>query len=340
MTKIIFAILTIFLIGCSEKQYFKPQTIAGKIEIKDKLEDSIYQANKNGAMLENGTLITKDGIYDIKLKENFSFLNTSGDLLLVADYTSNTLFILNKDGKELNSFKFEFMPVSASLRDNILAVVLADNTSILWDTNTNEGLFSHKSSIVYTINSKSASPLFLDTMIIFPTLDGRLIVVSLNNFKIIRNVTIGSGSYFSNIIYLALGENANNASALNNPNLIVATNNKLVSIVGGKEFNYSANINDILYTNNKIYILSLEGEVIELDLLLNELNKKKFQFATLSGIIISDSIYTLESQGYLIKIEPNGFIDSIYKINIDEYKNSFYTNDVIYYDNQIIRIPK
>ncbi|RAX54873.1 hypothetical protein CCY99_01630 [Helicobacter sp. 16-1353] len=322
----------IIFVGCSEKKYFTPDknSILGEIKVDGKLDSDIYQSNKNGAVLKNGTLITKDGIYQIKLKDNFSFLNTSGDLLLVANYDDNTLFILNKDGKELKSFPFDYMPISASLRDNILAVVLADNTSIIWDINVNELLFSHKSPASYAINSKAASPLFLDTTIIFPTFDGKIILVSLDNFKIIRTIALGSGIFFNNVIYLALeGEN-----------LIVATNNKLMTLISGEDFSYDVNISDVLYTNNKIYVLSLEGEVIELDLLLNELNKKKFPFATLNSIIVKDNIYTLESQGYMIKIDKNNFIDSIYKIDIDEYKDSFYTDDVIYYDNKIIRFPK
>ena len=97
-------------------------------------------------------------------------------------------------------------------------------------------------------------------------------------------------------------------------------------------------MNDILSKDGKIFVLSLEGEVIMLDLLLNELNKKKFPFATLNSIIVSDAIYTLESQGFLIKIDLQTFSDEIYKINIAEYKNSFYTDSTIYYDNKIIKV--
>lgn len=322
----------IFFVGCSEKKYFTPneKDILGEMKVDGKLDEPISQSNKNGATLQNGMLITKDGTYQINLKDNFAFLNTSGDLILASSYDTNTLYILNKDGKELKSFPFDYMPVSATLKGDILAVVLSDNTSILWDISVNEKLFSHKSPVTYAINSKAASPVFLDTTVIFPTFDGKIIVVSLDNYKIIRTIALGSGNFFNNVIYLAVeGEN-----------LIVATNNKLMTLIAGKDFSYEANIRDVLYTNNKIYILSLEGEVIELDLLLNVLNKKKFQYATLSAIVINDYIYTLESQGYMIKIDPNSFVDSIYKIDIDEYKDSFYTDDVIYYDDKIIKLPK
>ncbi len=332
MNKILLFIFFLLFIGCSQKQYFTPSDdrILGKIDIDDKLDYHISQANSNGALLDNGSVITKDGIYNINLKEDYEFLNSVNDLFIVASYETNNLLILNKDGKEMYSFTFDYMPIAASLRDNILALVLADNSLVLWDINVNEKLFSSNNSTSYAIDSKVASPLFIGDRVIFPAFDNKIVVVSLNNFKIINTITLGSDTFFSNIIYLASSGN----------NIIFATSNKLMTFVDGNVFSKSFNIKDILYTNNKIYILSLEGEVIELDLLLNELHKIKFQYASLSSIIVNDSIYTLESQGYMIKIDLHNFVDYIYKIDIDEYKNSFYTNDTIYYDNKIIKFPK
>lgn len=337
MIRALVLLLAILFVGCSEKQYFKPNSIEGKFEVESSLSSSIIQSNKNGAVLKDGTLIAKDRIYKANLKSEYLFLNKSGDYILAGDYTNNNLYFLNTDGKILKTFEFPYMPIAASLKDNYLAVVLSNNSSIIWDINTNEELFSDKSSVVYAINSKSASPLFLDSSVVFPTLDGKLLVVALDNFKILRTITLSSGGYFGNIIYLDLNE-ASKSSLNKEPNLIVATNAKVLSIYNGKQFSYEANINDIVHSNDRIYIISLEGEVIELDLLLNELHKKKFQFANLSSLIIGDSIYTLESQGYLIKIDKNDFRDSIYKIGIGEYKQSFYIDDTIYYDDSIIKV--
>ncbi|MGX2982711.1 hypothetical protein [Helicobacter sp. 23-1045] len=328
--KIVFLAIALLFFGCSEKQYFTPQKemISGEFEIYDKLPSDIVLANKNGAVLENGALVTKKGIFEARLNENYLFLNVADSAIVVGDYSNNSVHFLSSDGKILKSFEFEFMPLSASVKGDILAVVLANNTAILWDTKTNEQLFIDKGGSVYAISAKNASPYFLDSTIIFPMLDARLLVVSANNYKILRNITLGGGNYFGNVIYLSVkGEN-----------LIAATNSKVSTIVSGKEFNYAVNINDILHKNDKIYILSLEGEVIMLDLLLNELNKKKFPFATLSSLAVNEYIYALESQGFLIKIHPKDFSDSIYKINIGAYKSSFATDKIIYYDNKIIKV--
>lgn len=320
------------LVSCSEKKYFTPaeSKILGEAGISERLKAPIVQSNRFGAVLEDGSLLLKDGIFPINLKDNFIFLNTAGNLILVANYEDNALFVLNTDGKELYKFPFDFMPISAALRDEILAVVLADNSIVLWDIRTNERLFSHKSAITYTINANNAAPIFNASSVIFPVFDGKIIIVNLDNLRIARTIALSSGESFNNIIFIHL----------ENDNLIIATNKKLMTLVADKDFSYDANIRDVAYVNGRIYVLTLEGEVVMLDLLLNELRKKKFQFATLSAIIAKDSIYTLESQGYLIKINPNDFMDSIYKLDIDEYKDSFYTNDVIYYDDKVLRFDE
>lgn len=328
-------IVIIFFVGCSEKQYFKPAVVDGKYKIDDSLPSPIVQSNKNGAVLKDGTLLTDNGIYNIGLKSDYLFLNQVGGYILVANYTNNNLYFLNTDGNILKTFKFDYMPISASFRDHYLAVVLSNNSSIIWDTDTNEQLFVDKSSAVYAINSKNASPLFLDSSVIFPTLDGKIIIVSLDNYRITKTITLSLGSYFGNIIYLTTFGVSNNKQM---PNLIIATNKKLVSLYNGTEYTYQADINDIVYKDNDIYIITLEGEVIELSLDAIPLHKRKFPFANLNSIVVGDSIYTLESQGYLIKINKKDFSDSVYKIGIGEYKQNFYVGDTIYYDDNIIKV--
>lgn len=325
-----FIIFIIFINGCSEKKYFTPESISGDVDIDLKLDDDIVQSNRNGAKLSNGTIVTSDGIFKLNLKDNYIFLNMNENLLIVANYDDNSLSLLDINGTEFKKFEFEYMPLSASLKDGILAVILSNNNMLLWDINTNEQLFSSKGSVVYAIDSKIASPLFSNGDVIFPSFDGRLVIVKLANFKITDTIALGSGDFFSNIIYLSVYNSA----------IIAATKHKLVTIINGKDFIKNFDIIDVLNVNDKIYIITLEGEVIELDLLLNELNKKKFPFATLSGIVVDDAIYTLESQGYLIKINKNDFADFVYKIDISKYKDYFFSDNIIYYNNKIIKFPK
>lgn len=323
-------ILCIFLISCSDKKYFIPQSIIGEIKADGTLEKSITQSNRNGAVLSNGMVITKDGIFDIKLKDNLIFLNNEDNLFLVSNTDNNTILFLNTEGVILKSFQFDYTPLSATLKNDLLAVVLSNNSLVILDTKVNDELFISKNSIVYAVDSKLASPVFTKDEIVFPTLDGKIVFVNLKSLKITNNISLGGGELFNNITYLNV----------DNKNIVAINKHKIMTVIGNKDFSKDIDVVDAIFSDNRIYVLSLDGEIIEFDLSLQEINKKKFPFASFSGISVNDSIYTLESKGYLIKINKNNFVDSIYKINIDKYRDNFYTKDVIYYDNKIIKLPK
>lgn len=344
------ALFLAFFSGCSEKKYFTPQEsqITGEMLIHEVLESPIARVNNGGAVLENGTIIAKNGeFYPLNLAENLTLLSAKNGVLLVSDYQNSALVRLNSDGKELQRFSFDFPPISAALQGDLLAVVLADNTSLLWDTRTNEKLFSHKGATTMSINANAAECVFWGSSVVFPLLDGKLLIVSTESLKATRTISLGGGGFLNNIIYLALeGET-----------LIAATNNRVLSLVGGRDFSYDVSVRDILQRGGRIYVLSLEGEVIELDFLLNELRKKKFPFASLNALVVGESVYALETQGYVLRVDLHTFNEEIYalalagepvceegacrpsakkRIKIGQ-KDSLNANGIIYYDEFVIK---
>ena len=68
--------------------------------------------------------------------------------------------------------------LSASIKDNLLAIIGNDNSATIIDINTKAQKFSQKGSSVLAVNELIAAPLFLESLVVFPTLDGRLLVVS------------------------------------------------------------------------------------------------------------------------------------------------------------------
>ncbi|MDO7253832.1 hypothetical protein Q5I06_08040 [Helicobacter sp. faydin-H76] len=331
---LIFAILFVF-VGCSSKKFFEPTKIDSFMKFKDKLTDHIQTSNRFGAVLKNGSVITQNGVSYIKLDKNSLFLNDSDDYYIITQ-KCDQIELINKKTQESIFIPVDTCALSASIKADKLAVILADNSTNIYDIKTKEILFSQKGTPSIAINSLLSAPIFLDTLVVFPTLDGRLLVVDEKSYSIVRNIIINSEKFFNNVIYLMVdGEN-----------MFAATPKRIMSIISGREFSYDADIRDILYDKNYLYVLTLEGQIIQLDKTLRETNKVKLPFATLNAIVvIGNKLYTIEKTGYLIELNIDNFTYKVIEVKgmfgkkkLD--KINFYDKNRIYYDQYYIDFTK
>ncbi|WP_163531917.1 hypothetical protein [Helicobacter suis] len=229
----------------------------------------------------------------------------------------------------------ETYPLSASIKGNSLAVVMADNSANIYDITTKKLIFNEKGTSSPAINSLVAAPVFLDTVVVFPMLDGRLLVVDVSQKEptIVRNIVLNSEKFFNNVTYLRVdGEN-----------MFAATGKRLVSVISGQEFNFDTDIVDVLYKNHHLYVLTLDGRILEMDQTLNDqsMGVVKLPFAMFATIVVTDKrLYTLEKRGYLVEVDLDHFDDyRVYRLKGASKdwggklnKMSFYSTDKIYYD--------
>ncbi|GAA7667866.1 plasminogen-binding protein PgbB [Helicobacter pylori] len=377
-----FLILLIALIvfsGCNMKKYFKPakHQIKGEAYFPNHLQESIVSSNRYGAILKNGAVIGDKGLTQLRIGKNFnyesSFLNESQGFFILAQDCLNKIdkktskskvakteetelklkgveaevqdkvchqveLISNNPNASQKSIiiPLETFALSASVKGNLLAVVLADNSANLYDITSQKLLFSEKGSPSTTINSLMAMPIFMDTVVVFPMLDGRLLVVDYvhGNPTPIRNIVISSDKFFNNITYLIVDGN----------NMIASTGKKILSVVSGQEFNYDGDIVDLLYDKGTLYVLTLDGQILQMDKSLRELNSVKLPFASLNTIVLNhNKLYSLEKRGYVIEVDLNDFNSyNVYKTpTIGSFKffssnrldkGVFYDKNRVYYD--------
>ncbi|GAA9976874.1 plasminogen-binding protein PgbB [Helicobacter pylori] len=377
-----FLILLIALIvfsGCNMKKYFKPakHQIKGEAYFPNHLQESIVSSNRYGAILKNGAVIGDKGLTQLRIGKNFnyesSFLNESQGFFILAQDCLNKIdkktskskvakteetelklkgveaevqdkvchqveLISNNPNASQKSIiiPLETFALSASVKGNLLAVVLADNSANLYDITSQKLLFSEKGSPSTTINSLMAMPIFMDTVVVFPMLDGRLLVVDYvhGNPTPIRNIVISSDKFFNNITYLIVDGN----------NMIASTGKRILSVVSGQEFNYDGDIVDLLYDKGTLYVLTLDGQILQMDKSLRELNSVKLPFALLNTIVLNhNKLYSLEKRGYVIEVDLNDFNSyNIYKTpTIGSFKffssnrldkGVFYDKNRVYYD--------
>ncbi|WP_143000221.1 MULTISPECIES: hypothetical protein [unclassified Helicobacter] len=189
--------------------------------------------------------------------------------------------------------------------------------------------FSQKGSSVVAVNELIAAPLFLESIVVFPTLDGRLLVVSTKDFSVQRNIIISSDKFFNNIIYLE-GDDTR---------IFAATPKKLISIISGQEFSYSAQIKDVLFYGGYIYVITLDGKFAQLNHTLREINTEKFPYASLNGMVVANNtFYTFEKfGGFIIGISLDDFSYKVYQAQdafgkVAQNKLNFYSKNIFYYN--------
>ncbi|MFY9082531.1 hypothetical protein OU980_10790, partial [Aliarcobacter butzleri] len=305
MKYILVSLLSVFLFtACSGKKYFEPEDTSSNIELNEKsIPATIKSFNKIGATLEDNKVITKNGISQNELPEGFEFLNLTEDGRIIATNYIDKILIGNQERKVSE------VVVAASLRNEKLALIYSNNSMELIDINTNKTLFKEYLPISLANDTRITNPFFMGNLILFPSLNGRVIIVSSVNNEAVRNISVDPDSQFNNIIYIGVIES--------NQTLIVASPNRVVSISPRDVISKEYDLRDIIVNNNDIYIATIDGQIIKLNATLDQVAKKKYKYAKIHALAFSDSLYAVESQGFLINIDENFDKDVIYDFSFD-----------------------
>ena len=327
MKYIILSLSALFLFtACSGKKYFEPEDVSSNIELnKESMSSSILSMNKIGATLENNKIITDKGISSFELPENFEFINTTADGRVIATNYIDKILI----GKEERAVKD--VVVAASLKDNKLALVYSSNIIELIDTNTNKTLYKEYFQSSLANDTRIANPHFMGNLILFPTLNGKVVIVSTLTNESIRNISVDPDKEFNNIISLNVIESSQT--------LIVASPNKVVSISPKEIISKDYELRDIIINKDDVYIATIDGQIIKLTPNLVEVAKKKYKYAKIHALGFSDSLYAVESQGFLINLNKNLTDDKIYKFSFDNEERMIAIGNKIYYDSKYITLP-
>lgn len=284
-------LLSFALLGCSGKSYYKPAKTFSASPATNSYNGHIIDLSRNGATLERGQYIGREGLSGIVLEKGYRFLDESRSYLLTANPNGILKIIDKKSQKTLRVVSLETPVVSASIRGGVVAYVLNNNTFGIYKIKSNKKVIESRSETTYAIDTRAASPLFIDNLIVMPMLDGKLIIVSLADTENAKVIYISNNSVFNNVIYLSRMGNT----------MVAATPKKLITLGSSGTNEYSANISEVAISSGKIYIFTKEGEIISLSSKLKEINRSKFKFAHYAaGTAFGDRVFGLDQQGSLI----------------------------------------
>tara|TARA_B110000046_G_C13001038_1_gene402148 strand:- start:70 stop:1053 length:984 start_codon:yes stop_codon:yes gene_type:complete len=319
------SILFVFIAtGCTSKQYFQAENTSNFNKKTLNLDSAIIDLNSNGATLEDYTYISKKGIHN-ELQVGYKFLNYTEDTLITANDNAE---IKIKNKKVNITLSFDKNIISSSKYNNLLAFGSVDNSITLYDLDKRQILFKEYLKHSNINNIKIANPIFLNTVIFYPTLDGKIVVVNIKDKAIIQILNIDPKSDVNNVIFLEELEDA----------LIASTSKKLFSFLDGKLNTKDIDIQSIILKDNFIYVATLDGKIIKYDIALNKIASKKFKFAKIKALAFGKDLYALESQGYLIRISTNFKEVKIFDFAFDEKEKVIGIENKIYFEDQYIKL--
>lgn len=333
MKAFIYLILSLALFifgGCSTKQVFKPtKDTVGAWKSIDDLNESIVDVTSDGALLEDGSVLYKDNLEKLKVSvDDERLIGVSEKWIITSKIDGNLTIVSRKDPSVKDVFELKKTIASASVKDDMLAVLFASNELGVYSVKTKNIIFHSQGNAPLVVNAKIVNPYFLDDLILFLTLDGKIVIVNSKEKKIVRSIIVSSAENFNNIIAFNVVDN----------NLIAATGYKILSLEN-KEIREPYEIRNMRYDKDGIYIATKQGEVVNLTPSLQVKAKIKFPFAHFLGMIATDErVYLLEQQGYIISLTKDLVSYDLYNVSIDKDSYIYVGDKAFYVDDEYFSI--
>jgi len=327
MKQIIFILFIFLLAGCRSYYSPKPDKLNKPILVDKTFNSEIEYITKDTATLKNGEVLP------IQQKLPKGFVAIDKEL----SKNGNILRVNNKN------IKFDKLIVTASKRDNLIAILFNGNDFKLYDLEQNKVIASKNFGDFLALRKFIAKPYFYKKLLLIPTLNGKMVVFDLNTNRVVRSIVISQKDYFNNAIFLGVKDD----------NLIVASRDQIFVITPGMVTDKSYNIKHILVDNKQIYIFTIEGRIIKTNFALKELKVKEFKYANIiSPVFYNNKIYFLirGDKSFLVSIDKNldkyNVTPLLQKVEdkdcdndaLDLKRDVFFSNGTYYIGDNILKI--
>jgi outer membrane protein assembly factor BamB len=306
---------------------YKPENVKGEWRSAGHLSSPIVYMTQSAAVLENGNLLVKNGEKKQKIPQGFSLLNVS-DGWIITRNTLNDLELIPQDRTgEHVVLELKRTVAACSIQGDVIAILFANNEMALYSLSTKKMTFKETSNAPVAVDARIVNPYFLKDLVVFSTLDGKVVIVNENTKKLLRSIIVGSEDYFNNITYLSMVEN----------NLIASTGSSVLAL-SQKEAREKYDVRDIVSNSDGIWLTTKQGEVVALSSSLQYKGKKKFPFAHFVGLSVkSDHVYAVEQGGYMIALSKDLLSADVYDIDM-KHEAIFVGDDRFYFSDRYIDI--
>lgn len=314
--------------GCSHKEVFKPEHVKSEWRTAGHITASIEQTTHSAALLKNGTVLAKSGEKKIKLPEEYRLINAD-DTWIIAQSPEGNLVFFPEDGTDGKiTMELKRGVAAASVQNDTVAILFANNEMALYSLESKKLLFKEPSNAPIAVDSRITNPYFLKELVLFLTLDGKIVIVNSDTKQVLRSVVVSSDEFFNNITYMNVIDNH-----------LVASTGSAVLALSQKEAREKYEIRNIAYSADGIWLTTKQGEIIALSPTLQYKSKKKFPFAHFVGLSVqSDRVYALEQEGYMIALSKDLLSYDVYDVDMDNEDKIFLGDGRFYFDDRYINV--
>lgn len=316
--------------GCSSKNIYSPKEIEKYLDYSSRLPSPIVESGLAGSTMKDGKIILEtQGVTKEKILEGYELIG-AGEDYVVGTSLDGEIVLKKRDGTTIVKQKLAVRGLSASFNGaNLLAVLCGNNETVVIDVDKKKIVFKEKSKKTFTTTSDIASPLFTEELILFPTMDGKIVVVDTEKMEFVRDFIIGREQFFSNVIYLKKFQGF----------IIAATTDNVYSIADDDIFTLRRDIRFLICDEDSLFILTVDGDILLVNKKLEIQNSRKFSFARFVGVSqTSSQLIAVEHSGYAIVLDKSLEGYKVYAIpdDIDDY--IFVDKKKIYYSRKTIKI--
>ena len=313
--------------ACSSKEVYKPINVVDDWENVGSSDVTIENISPDAALVEDRKVLVGDKVVNVTISQAYKLLGYSDGWVISSNIDGDLTLASAQDNTKIEKFELKRTIATAGVKDDILAVLFTNNEIALYSISTKALLLKEQGDAPIVVNAKIVKPYFRDDIVLFSTLDGKIVVINSKIKKKLRSVIVGSAEYFNNIIYFNLVDKK----------IIAATGTKVLSLAR-KEVRASYDIRSIVNDDKNIYIATKQGEIISLTSELKQNAKLKFPFAHFLGMIISnDKLYVLEKEGYIIEISKDLLKYGVYDADVDD-GYVFISDKIFYIDDEYISV--
>lgn len=305
---ILISLTALIFSACSSKEVYKPTDVADDWKHSGSSDVTINGISHDAALVDDRKVLAEGKVVDVTVPQSDKLLGYSNGWVISSDIDGNLTLQNSSGNKKIERFNLKKSIATASVEDDTLAVLFADNEMALYSLSTKSLLLKEQGDAPIVVNSKIVKPFFRDDLVIFSTLDGKIVIINAKIKKKLRTIIVSSEEHFNNVIYFNLVDNK----------IIAATGHKILSLAK-EEVRGAYDIRSAVSDDKNIFLATKQGEIISLTSDLGQNAKLKFPFAHFLGLILSgEKLYALEKEGYVIEISKDLLTHTVHHVDMDD----------------------